>query len=206
MEETLLRIVYDVPERLFREKPAPFKDAYARRCFRVLRMVGVLHGKGFHGLRVLPYEYPLAYRIELYPARYADTDGVKYRSELIDAQPNRRHLVARHSGASDEQYFGWEDVAGVDAHDLALEFLKRFPDLARESFGLDYAYAGWFSTLLQVCEYGFLPYRYAEYEEEGRALHLRSLGDTKMDWFPLPPSPSHGSRLRPSGELPWLRS
>ncbi len=44
----------------------PFADTYWRRCLRVLRMVNILHGKGFQGLRVFPYIYPLAYRIELF--------------------------------------------------------------------------------------------------------------------------------------------
>jgi len=196
------------PSEIFAEEPAPFDDDYARRCFRVLRMVAILHGKGFHGLRVFPYEYPLAYRIELYPVSYAEPDGVKYSYDRFGEELQRKHLIARHSGANNAHYFGWEDAEKLSAHRLALLFLERFPDLARASYGLDFAYAGWYATLLAHCEYGYLPYLFAEYEPEMDVLRLRHVGRKTtqhlMDWFPLPPSPSGGITLDPRPAPRWM--
>lgn len=200
--------VFVTPAEMFTKEPRPFDDQYAQRCLRVLRMALVLHGKGFHGLRVFPYEYPLAYRIELFPSAYADPKGIKYNSERLGEQTARERLIARHSGASGEKYFGWDDVAGFSAEKLALVFIERFPALARATYHLDFAYVGWFATLFAHCQYGFLPYLFAEYEDEGDFLHLRQVGNSvagsEMDRFPLPPSPSGGSTMHPHPAPEWL--
>jgi hypothetical protein len=98
------------PSELFTKEPQPFEDNYARRCFRVLRMISVLHGKGFHGLRVFPYEYPLAYRLELYPAKFTGKDGVRFQ---LSGDVEAERLVARHSGANEARFFGWEDTTDL---------------------------------------------------------------------------------------------
>ncbi len=197
-----MRNTFQIPARIFEAVPEPIKDPYWRRCHRVLRMVGVLHGKGFHGLRVFPYDYPLAYRIELYPACYAELDGVKYRSDIMPGGIDSR-LIARHSGANEAKFFGWEDVQTADAHQLALLFLKRFPELSRECYHLDFAYAGWFATLLAHCDYGFMPYLFAEFEEEIGALRMHEVGASGLAYFPLPPSASFGQTFVPNPDIVW---
>lgn len=193
---------------IFTGEPAPFEDDYARRCFRVLRMVAILHGKGFHGLRVFPYEYPLAYRIELYPVSYAEPDGVKYSHDRFGEELERKHLLARHTGANDTRFFAWEDAGKLNAHQLATLFLERFPELARASYRLDFAYAGWYATLLAHCEYGYLPFLFAEFAEDIGVMRLRDVGrrttQPPMDWFPLPPSPSGGITLDPRPTPRWM--
>jgi hypothetical protein len=183
---------------MFAEEPRPFEDEYARRCFRVLRMASILHGKGFHGLRVFPYVYPLAYRVELYPAAFADQDGVKCRGS-VDLEHKR--LMARYSGASETEYFGWQDAKQLSAHALALLFVERFPELAGATYHLDFAYAGWFATLLAHCEYGYLPYLFGEYEEEIGVMRMRRIAreerPDEMKCFPLPPHPSGRFSLEP---------
>ena len=42
--------------------------SWIRRSQRVIRMISELHRMGFQRLRFMPYEYPLAYRIEIAPA------------------------------------------------------------------------------------------------------------------------------------------
>ena len=69
-------------------------------------------------------------------------------------------------------FFGWSDVAGISAQELAVVFIERFPAMARSTNYFDYAYAGWFATLLAQCEYGYLPYLYSEDEPETGALHF----------------------------------
>lgn len=187
------RTEFRVPPEIFLGPPRPIDDAYARRCLRVLRMAAVLHGKGFHGLRVFPYQYPLAYRIELYPAPFSDRDGVQYLH--VDKLQEAR-LLARHSGAAETSFFDWDDVSTASAEELAVTFIDRFPTLANATYTLDFAYAGWFATLLSHCEYGFLPYLTSEFEPAVGALRMWQVGTSQvakpMEWFPLPPRPSHG--------------
>ncbi|RMF35435.1 MAG: hypothetical protein D6754_13275 [Alphaproteobacteria bacterium] len=125
-----------------------------------------------------------------------------------DDELERKQLIARHSGANDAKFFGWEDVAQLSAHKLALVFVERFPQLARATYHFDFAYAGWFATLLAHCEYGYLPYLFAEYEEEIGVMRMRQFGQVrtvhKLDYFPLPPSPSCGNRLDPHPKPKWL--
>ncbi len=208
MTDPNTRTGFIAPSEIFSQAPKRFDEAYARRCFRVLRMVAILHGKGFHGLRVFPYQYPLAYRIELFPASFADRNGVRYDNELFAKKLERDRLLARHSGANEAKYFGWEDVTDHSAHQLALVFIERFPELARETYHLDFAYAGWFATLLAHCEYGHLPYLFGEYEEELDVMRIHHVGqqatDFQMDWFPLPPTPSGGNRLEPRPTPRWM--
>ncbi len=199
-----MRNTFQSPSRIFLEPPEPIADAYWRRCQRVLRMVSVLHGKGFHGIRVFPHQYPLAYRLELYPARYADADGVKYRVEAMPTDMVDR-LVARHTGADDTKYFGWDDARTADAEKLALLFIKRFPDLCRESFHLDFPYAGWFATLLAHSEYGFLPYLFGEFEGEIGVLRMHQIVRADLEYFPLPPGPNFGQSFVPQPEVEWLK-
>lgn len=200
-----MRTTFDTPSRIFKEAPKPIVDDYWRRCHRVLRMVGILHGKGFHGLRIFTHNYPLAYRIEIYPSKYSGPDGVKYLSEFMHDSSAER-MVARHSGANEAKYFGWEDAQSADAQLLALLFIKRFPELCREAYHLDYAYAGWFATLLGHCDYGYLPYLFSEYEDEIGCFRMNKAGETGLEYFPLPPAPNHGQVLRPSPEMDWFAS
>lgn len=198
---------FTTPAAMFSEVPKAFEDPYARRCFRVLRMVAILHGKGFHGLRVFPYEYPIAYRIELFPAAYADETGARYRreSELsVDSPSQEKALVARHSGANDTKFFGWEAAEGLNAHQLAIRFIERYPLLANASYHLDFSYAGWYATLLAHCKYGFLPYLFSEYEDVTDAMRLRKVGCGDMKLFPLPPSSAGENILNPEPKPQWL--
>lgn len=198
-----MRNTFQTPSRIFQEVSKPIPDDYWRRCHRVLRMVSILHSKGFHGLRVFPYDYPLAYRVELFPATYAEPDGVKYRYEKMPGGMDSR-LIARHSGANEAKYFGWEDAQNADAPHLALLFIQRFPDLCREAYHLDYAYAGWFATLMGHCDYGYLPYLFGEFEEEIGVFRMHQIQSDGLEYFPLPPAAHHGQTFVPSPETGWL--
>lgn len=177
----------EFPDYMRSAKPELFADAYMRRCFRLLRMVGVLHGKGFQGLRVFTHIYPLAYRIELFPAEFADESGARY-PERHRQELEARRLLALHSGADETVWFGsWRDAAEADAEQLALTFIDRFPELARATERCDYAYAGWYATLMARCAYGFLPYLFAEMEPFDGTIRLHPCGKMEVGRFPLPP-------------------
>lgn len=209
MKNVTTRTSFLVPAEIFTNVPKPFKDDYARRCFRVLRMAAILHGKGFQGLRVFPHMHPLAYRIELFPATYVNRNGVSYDYELVGEKLERDRLVARHSGANGSQFFEWDDVSDHSSHQLALKFIERFPELANATYHLDYAYAGWFAALLAHCEYGHLPYLFSEYEEETDVMRIHHVvpqtTDYQMDWFPLPPRPSDGNTMDPRPAPRWMK-
>jgi hypothetical protein len=149
-----MNTTFQVPAHIFHSSPRPFTNEYARPCHRVLRMVSILHNKGFHGLRVYPYEYPLAYRVEIFPSSYVSRNGVSY-DQIAFEKLNQDKLIAKHSGAGGSHYFGWEDASFADAPTLALMFIQRFPELCRDAYHLDYAYAGWFATLMGHCDYGY---------------------------------------------------
>lgn len=167
-------------------------------------MVGILHSKGFHGLRIFPYDYPLAYRIELFPSRYAEPDGVKCRTESLPGEFASR-LVARHSGANEAKFFGWEDAETADAQQLAILFIQRFPELCREAYHLDYAYVGWFATLLGHCDYGYLPYLFSEHEDEIGTFRIHQIDGDGLEYFPLPPKGNFGQTFVPTPEAAFLR-
>jgi hypothetical protein len=199
-----MRNTFETPSNIFSEAPKSIADPYWRRCHRVLRMIAILHGKGLHGLRFFPYEYPLAYRIELYPARYAEADGVKYREQEMSSGMESR-MIARHSGANGAKFFDWDDAQSADAQQLALLFIKRFPELCREAYHLDFAYVGWFATLLAHCDYGFLPYLFGEYESEMGAFRMRSIENGGLEYFSLPPGTSFGQTFIPKPGVKWLK-
>ncbi|MFT3986467.1 hypothetical protein [Aestuariivirga sp.] len=199
-----MRNEFSMPSRIFQVAPEPIADSYWRRCHRVLHMLGVLHGKGFHGLRIFPHNYPLAYRIEIYSSLYMSADGVKYRPEAIPTGVDSR-IIARHSGADGASFFGWDDAQEANAQQLALLFISRFPDLCRESYRLDFAYAGWFATLLAHCDYGFLPYLFAENEEEIGVLRMNQIGGGGLEYFPLPPGTNFGQTFVPVPSAKWLK-
>jgi len=92
----------------------------------------------------------------------------------------------------------------MNVHQLAILFLERFPALAKASYHLDFPYAGWYATLLAHCEYGFMPYLFAEYEEMMGVMRMRKLGGHEMYRFPLPPSQAAENTLNPLPRPGWL--
>ncbi len=62
--------------------------------------------------------------------------------------------------------------ADLDAHHLAIEFVRRFPKLAQATFHPTSHMPGWYGTLLAHCEYGYMPYLFSEYEPQSDALRM----------------------------------
>jgi hypothetical protein len=128
----------------------PSVDPVSKRAARVLSMIHELHKAGYQRLRV---------------ACGWDVGGVVWRARLMPSSrvsddgwsPISGTTRADYSTADGKTYFGWADAAGDDARSLANKFISRFPDLARETFGQDWGYAGWFSMILGLAEHGELP-------------------------------------------------
>lgn len=181
----------DIPGAMLSEPPKPFEKCEHRRALRLLRMISILHGKGFHGLRLFPrFTGAGAYRFYLFPSRYAISSGLFYK----DDTPSR--LLVGHSNNEIEHYFGKIDGKGLSAHKLAIRFIKAFPELMETSKLNDYAYVGWFATLLARSEYGAFPM----VSDDSDNLKMVALDHKSSTEFPMPPPPPHevDYRLPPS--------
>jgi hypothetical protein len=157
---------------------------------RLLKMMVELHRRGLQRLRIFPYEYPLAWRLEVGPSSFFSTRNGAYVGS--GASPE----FARHSSASELRYFGWEGVERCDAERLAKEFMKRFARLCEAGSGRDWEYSGWLSELSgHASRTRQLPFVLSEYfEPEPEKLTYLPLRDHERGHavfeFPLPPSTS----------------
>jgi hypothetical protein len=168
------------------------KDPWIRRSQRVIRMVSELHRMGFQRIRFMPYEYPLAYRIQIAPvACFSVVNGCHARSDAPGVT---------YSSASENRYFEWTDAKSDDARGLAARFVDRFPEIAGPGAGRDWAYAGWLLELLGTLEKypNRLPALFWEYSEvspeDMRSLSLKFYGERggsdsadRIVSVPLPP-------------------
>jgi len=152
-------------------------------------MVSELHRLGFQHLRIMPYEYPLAWRLCVAPRDRFSKRNTAYIPDLVnDGQ------TALYSSASENEYFGWEDARNDDARMLADKFIERFPQIASRGRGRDWTYAGWLSELVGHLERGeSLPFVMSEYfepaPEDLTALPIREFATHTVSLsFPLPPS------------------
>ncbi len=170
----------DIPQVMLTEPPKPFEKPEHRRALRLLRMISILHGKGFHGLRLYPRLTGAgAYRFYVFPCRYADKSGLYYDS----SQPNS--IMAGHSNSGLEFYFEKIKGEGLSAHELAIRFIDAFPELVKQSKLNDYAYVGWFTALLARSEYGSLP-MVSDYSDD---IDMITLDNKNSGVFPMPPPP-----------------
>lgn len=173
------------------------QEPWIRQSQRVIRMVGELHRMGFQKLRIMPYEYPLAYRVSVGPVSIFSKKNGANIVDPIDG------TFAGYSSASGSAYFDWPDATRDNARELAEKFIARFPAVAEQGGGRDWRYAGWLAELLSVFQRfpSRLPIVQDEYMEPWgdnlKAIPLRLYGvrdgrdnGGEMD-FPLPPPGKH---------------
>ncbi len=180
------------------------EQAWVSGAIRLLKMMVELHRRGLQRLRIFPYEYPLAWRLEIAPSSFFSTKNGAYVSGEV-ASPE----FPRHSSANELRYFGWEDVERFDAERLAKEFTSRFPRICDEGSGRDWEYAGWLSELSgHASRTRQLPFVMAEYFEPGpESLTFLPLRDYERGGevleFALPPSTSsrHEDLIRERDQL-----
>lgn len=135
--------------RLFISMAAP-SEVLIRRAGRLLAMVHELHKIGYQHLRISP-GYSLEgteWRCYLFAADNIQPDGWT---------PNSIRKAHLYKSTDATKYFGWSDAEKDDARNLAAKFLNRFPETARAAAGQDWAYAGWFTSVLGWAENGHLP-------------------------------------------------
>ncbi|MES2048142.1 MAG: hypothetical protein V4447_07065 [Pseudomonadota bacterium] len=125
-------------------------DPAIKRAGRLLSMVHELHKAGYQRLRI---------------CSGLSADGLEWRCHVGPAQnvmcdgwtPIDMSLWRGYASSDGKAFFGWEDVDNDDARILATKFLERFPTMARAGAGVDWLYAGWFSSVLGSAENGILP-------------------------------------------------
>lgn len=150
-------------------------------------MVSELHRLGYQRLRVMPYEYPVAWRLAIGPAElFSSVNGA------FIPRPEEE-LLATYSSASETAYFGWSDAHGDTARQLAEKFIVRFPTICEQGLGRDWTYAGWLSELIGVLErterLPVVMWDHGPPPLSLRSLPLRHFGRPLTDEdFPLPPA------------------
>lgn len=152
----------------------------------------------------MPYVHPNAWRLAVAPAEFFSERNSAYipLNNLMDRR------VAIYSAADDGgAYFDWADAKGNNSRELANKFITRFPEIAAQGKGRDWAYAGWLAELVGFLEQGdWLPTVEWEYmsgsPDDLRELPIWTARADTLTWdgmdartapgnpsFPLPPSP-----------------
>jgi len=125
---------------------SPNADAVIRRCTRVLSMVHELHKVGYQRLRIAPFIHDIGtWRCPVtFLGNVKPEDNMPINWDF-DTAP-------QYSSAAEEDYFDWKDAKGLDARHLAARFLELFPKVSEQAVGLDWAYAGWLTSVLGMAE------------------------------------------------------
>ncbi|MBB3321753.1 ADP-ribosylglycohydrolase family protein [Atlantibacter sp. RC6] len=163
----------------------PIIDDSIQPCIRMIEMTHELHILGYQRIRIFPYISPSGcyWRLEWAP-RSAFVSGT--------AQPHggNEREIARYTSGSGWQPFEWQDVKSLSALEMAQQFLRQFPELARAGKGDDWAYAGWFTKLLGEVRQGKLPYFWADWDIDlSRGVPMHDGAP-----FPLPPQISRSDQ------------
>jgi hypothetical protein len=157
----------------------PSQLTHIRDATRLVAMVHELHKAGRQRIRIWPGMAPngIHWRCPVTYAGNMEADGLGIAD--FDVQSGK---VAPYTSGQEAKYFGWEDGPRMTARMLAARFIERFPLIAREGEGRDFAYAGWLTDLLGRMEQGAVgdaPIFYADYDLDNEWLR---------DWRPPPPS------------------
>lgn len=165
--------------RVDTKKPRqPIIDNSIQPCIRMMEMTHELHIQGYQKIRIFPYMSPSGcnWRLEWAP-------DYSFSSAIMPPKLLDEREIARYTSGVGWQPFEWQDVKSLSALEMAQQFLRQFPELARAGKGDDWAYAGWFTKLLGEVRQGKLPYFLADWDID------LSLGIPMHDGkhFPLPP-------------------
>lgn len=155
-DQAVLEAAFDLRRR--HEDTDTSQDDWALAARKIFEMTAILHRRGFQQLRVMPYEYPIAYRIGVLPRTLFSIHNGAWAPQV----EGWHHCV--NTSGNGSQVFGWLDAADDTAEALADKFLRRFPDATAAGAGSDWAYAGWFVELVGVIDrMGRLPAVEAEH-------------------------------------------
>lgn len=156
----------------------PVIDDVVLSCIRMIEMTHELHVLGYQKIRIFPYLSPSGcyWRIEWAP-------DSAFRSATEPPHVRSEREVARYTSGNGSEPFGWQGVQELTAQEMARQFLRQFPELARAGLGDDWAYAGWLTRLLGEVRMGRLPYFMADWDID----LTRGVPMSQGEYFPLPP-------------------
>jgi hypothetical protein len=154
------------------------ENAIIRRSVRLLAAIHELHKEGYQNLAVYVGMSGSGFhwRLSLFPFEYIYID----ESNDITSKPQPESRQVYHSsGESGNQYFGWDDVANLNARDLAKVIKERFPQLIERCRGINFEYSGWLTYILGQAEQGYLPVMYRDYYQASKG-KIASTGDKEL--------------------------
>lgn len=132
--------------RVYSVSLSPQQDVMIRRCTRVLAMVHELHKVGYQRIRIAPFIHDIGtWRCPVTFDRNINQD----EGTVLDWD---FELAPQYSSAAGDEYFDWKDAAGLNARQLAQLFIERFPEIIDKGRGQDWAYTGWFTSVLGLVE------------------------------------------------------
>jgi hypothetical protein len=106
-----------------------------RAARRMMEMIGVLHERGFEGLRL---------NAGLAPS------GCYWRGGVYAVRDSRVSTGSFSTGADAKVLFDWDDAEMLDVPELADRFVTAFPVLAALARHADPAYAAWYREMLAL--------------------------------------------------------
>lgn len=148
---------------------------------KILRMVAELHVRGYQWLRIVPHIASVgAWRCGVTPV----SNILAEHGALPDSWD--WDILPQYSSASGRQYFDWDDAAHATPSRLADLFLQRFPRIARQGYGSDWVYAGWFIEMLHLTYPESLPIAQGDYYSIPPD-RLGAIGHEPLRPIPMPP-------------------
>lgn len=155
------------------------ENQMALTCRRLLYMVAELHRMGYEQARISPGVAPsgLFWRLSVTAASNTMPDN---GALMINFDGD-----AHYSSGAGAEFFGWKDAENDSPAELAIKFIERFPDIAKEANGRDPEYVRWYREMLEMTEPDGLMYAYADWPRSEDRLDIFS-GSKRVE-IPLPP-------------------
>ena len=139
-----------------------------RRATRILSMVHELHKAGYQGIRICCglSDRNAEWTCHIFSAETTAPSG--WAPAFVER-------AAKYTNQSNGTYFEWKDSTNDNARELAIKFLTRETEIAREGAIEDWEYAGWLTSIVGLAENGKLPAFYGGLEREKEAYRETTL-------------------------------
>ncbi len=143
-------------------------------CRKLLKMVAVLHVRGYESLRVEAGMSP---------------SGAYWRCDIGPALPDSNDDIdfprARYSSSAKAEYFEWGDCSDSTVEAMADRFEQSYAEILEKCGARDPEYVRWFADMLVLTEPGGLIYSFADWEMDETVMHV--MGQCERKTIALPP-------------------